>query len=79
MSRTGTLILLGVLVMLTPFSGLPVALRSLLLVVFGLSVLGIGLSLRVSEVRRTGPKEVATSVDSTANPQVEPNASLNIS
>ena len=53
MSRTGILILLGVLIMLTPFSGLPVAIRSLLTVAFGVCVLGIGLTLRAREARNT--------------------------
>ena len=51
MSRTGILILLGVLIILVPFSGLPVALRSLLLVACGIFVLAIGLSLRASEAQ----------------------------
>ena len=49
MSRTSTLILLGVLVILAPFSGLPVAVRNLLAVIFGACVLGIGLSMRARE------------------------------
>lgn len=48
MSRAGSLILLGILVILAPFSGLPMALRSLLAVIFGACVLGIGLSMRSS-------------------------------
>lgn len=52
MSRTSTLILLGILIILAPFSGLPLALRSLLIVVFGICVLGIGFSLRSNEVQR---------------------------
>ena len=47
MSRSSALILLGVLTVLAPFSGLPFAFRTFLLVVFGASVLGIGLSMRV--------------------------------
>ncbi|MCX6787166.1 MAG: hypothetical protein NTY93_01415 [Candidatus Kaiserbacteria bacterium] len=46
MSRASFLILLGVLVILAPFSGLPMAFRSLLAVIFGSCVLGIGLSMR---------------------------------
>lgn len=46
MSRTSTLILLGVLIILAPFSGLPSALWRLLEVIFGTGVLIIGLSLR---------------------------------
>ncbi|MFA6503268.1 MAG: hypothetical protein WCT45_03380 [Candidatus Paceibacterota bacterium] len=51
MSRTGTLILLGVLTMLTPFSGLPIAFRTFLSVLFGALVLAIGLSMRAKESR----------------------------
>ncbi len=51
MSRTGTLILLGIVNMLSPFSGLPIAIRSLITVVIGVGVLGIGLSLRKNEVQ----------------------------
>lgn len=51
MSRTSTLILLGILIILAPFSGLPVAIRSLLAVVFGAAVAGIGLSMRTHEVQ----------------------------
>ncbi len=50
MSRTSTTIILGILIILTPFSGLPVAIRSLLLVVFGLGVLMVGFSMRKHEV-----------------------------
>jgi hypothetical protein len=50
MSRTSTLILLGILIILTPFSGLPIAIRSLFTVAFGIAILGIGLSLRTNEV-----------------------------
>ncbi|MFA6519735.1 MAG: hypothetical protein WCT41_02845 [Candidatus Paceibacterota bacterium] len=53
MSRASTLILLGVLVILAPFSGFPVAIRSLFAVIFGACVLGIGLSMRAREARHT--------------------------
>ena len=49
MSRTSALILLGVLILLVPFSGLPISFRSLLTLVFGACVLGIGLSLRARD------------------------------
>lgn len=51
MSRTSTIILLGVLIILMPFSGLPISIRTLFTVIFGASVLGIGLALRAHEVR----------------------------
>jgi hypothetical protein len=50
MSRTSALILLGVIIILIPFSGLPIAIRSLVNVVCGIAVFGIGLSLRTREV-----------------------------
>ena len=53
MSRTGMLILLGVLTLLTPFSGLPASFRTFLTVAFGVCVLSIGLSLRSREVQKT--------------------------
>jgi hypothetical protein len=49
MSKSSALILLGVLVILAPFSGLPASFRSLLAVIFGACVLGIGLSMRVNK------------------------------
>ena len=49
MSRTSALILLGILILLVPFSGLPISFRSLLTLVFGACVLGIGLSLRARD------------------------------
>jgi hypothetical protein len=55
MSRSSTLILLGVLVILVPFSGLPTALRSLLAAILGACVLGIGLSIRAREARGPEP------------------------
>ena len=51
MSRAGMLILLGVLTIITPFSGLPIAIRSLLATIFGAFVCGIGLSFRTQESR----------------------------
>jgi len=47
MSRPSTLILLGILVILVPFSGLPITFRNLLAIILGACVLGIGLALRV--------------------------------
>jgi len=43
---------MGVLTIVVPYSGLPIALRTLLTVAFGAVVLSIGLSLRMHEVRR---------------------------
>jgi hypothetical protein len=46
MSRASILMILGLLTVLTPFSGLPSALRTLLLIIFGAAVFGIGLAMR---------------------------------
>jgi hypothetical protein len=51
MSRANTLIFLGVLVILAPFSGLPITFRNLLAVIFGACVFGIGFLMRAREVR----------------------------
>lgn len=51
MSRTSTLILLGILIVLTPFSGLPIAFRTLIAVILGVCVSGIGFAIRVHEAR----------------------------
>ncbi len=59
MSRASTLILLGALTIITPFSGLPVAIRSLLAVIFGASVLGIGFALRARDVQMKKASPVA--------------------
>jgi len=56
MSRTNTLIVLGLLMILTPFSGLPISLRTVCAVIFGVSVVGIGLSDRAREIRRKQQK-----------------------
>ena len=63
MSRTSTLILLGILIILAPFSGLPLAIRSLLEAIFGICVLGIGFSLRTHEVHRIETSTVARIVE----------------
>jgi hypothetical protein len=55
MSRSSTLIVLGVVTLLVPFSGLPIALRSILIVALGASVAGIGLLLRSQETARRQP------------------------
>lgn len=49
MSRTSLLIVLGVLTTLTPVSGLPIAIRSPLMVVFGACITIVGLLMRSTE------------------------------
>ncbi len=51
MSRTSTLILIGILIILTPFSGLPIAFRTLIAVILGVCVSGIGFAIRAQEAR----------------------------
>lgn len=46
MTRPSMLITLGIILVLLPFSGLPIAWRSFLLPVAGVAVLAIGISLR---------------------------------
>jgi hypothetical protein len=70
MSRTSTLILLGILVILAPFSGLPIAFRTLLEVIFGACVLGIGFTMRSEESRRAHPP-----VESAPEPEPPPTIS----
>lgn len=57
MSRASVLILLGVLVILAPFSGFPIALRSLFALVLGACVIGIGLMLRTQDAHPAQPHE----------------------
>lgn len=65
MSRASTLILLGILTILTPFSGLPIAMRSTLLVIFGTCIFGIGLSLRIQQARRAQVSAEVSTAEST--------------
>ena len=60
MSRSSILIVLGILSILAPFSGLPSALRTLLAIVLGGAVLGIALSDRVREQHRLISESRAT-------------------
>ena len=62
MSRSSILILVGVLVMLTPFSGMPISIRNLVLVVFGATILGIGLSVRTEKTRPPEPPAPSSNV-----------------
>lgn len=46
MSRHSILMILGILVMFTPFSGVPVSIRTPLLVIFGACIFGLSFALR---------------------------------
>ncbi len=52
MSKSSTLILLGVLIMLAPYSGLPVGLRSILTLIFGALVVGVGIWMRADAAKK---------------------------
>ncbi|MBI2410256.1 hypothetical protein HYV30_04465 [Candidatus Kaiserbacteria bacterium] len=52
MSRASTLILLGLLTILIPYSGLPSSIRSLGAVILGAAVASIGVALRAHDVRK---------------------------
>lgn len=56
MSRASVLILLGVLTIITPFSGFPSAIRSLIAAALGACVLGIGLMFRTREAQGVAPR-----------------------
>lgn len=71
MSRTSAIILLGVLTILTPYSGLPATYRTLITVVLGATVAWVGLLTRSEEMRALrAPDETATGreVSSQASP-----------
>jgi hypothetical protein len=57
MSRSSALIVLGFLTMLVPFSGLPVSVRTVLLVIFGASAVGVGFSMRPGEQRASAERK----------------------
>ncbi len=72
MSRTSALIVLGILTLITPFSGLPMALRSLLTVACGASILGIGLMLRAREAKSAQPPKEAPTSEPTPPSEISP-------
>lgn len=67
MSRNNIFILLGTLIVLVPFIGLPISAWRILEVVFGACVFGLGLSLRAREARHArqgaAPMQVAPGSD----------------
>jgi hypothetical protein len=72
MSRTSTLILLGILIALMPFSGLPIAIRTFLAVIFGACVAGIGVALRAREARSQKQSAEASLSPATPSTPSEP-------
>lgn len=60
MSRASLLILIGVLIALSPFSGLPMAWLSFALPVLGLLTLAIGISFRPKKSAPTNPSHEAS-------------------
>lgn len=71
MSRAGTLILLGILIALTPFLGLPLSLLAWVLPLLGLMVVLTGVSLRrrKQEERVPEPPAAAPAFDLNEPPQ----------
>lgn len=53
MSRETALIVLGVLVALSPYLGLPLSILGIVLPILGLVILGIGVTLRMRVVQST--------------------------
>ena len=51
MSRAGTLILIGILIVLAPVSGLPMSVRMFLSIVFGACVIAIGIIIRSRDAK----------------------------
>lgn len=73
MSRTSTLIALGVITLVTPFSGLPMGLRSLITALCGASVLAIGLMQRARDTRvAVPPPEVVSTPPATPPSGISP-------
>lgn len=73
MSRTSILILLGVLIILAPFSGLPVGIRSFSTVVLGACVAIIGLMVRGNEAkgqRASASATLSPSADESPAPEL---------
>ncbi len=68
MSRTGTLILVGILTIVTPYSGLPVSVRSMLSIAFGAVVVSIGLSLRAKEAKELDTAGVVSASQNEESP-----------
>ncbi len=75
MSRASTLILLGILNMFVPFSGLPMSIRALFAVIVGVCVFSIGLSFRSQEVRAVKPRVETAGSDSSITDHVAEPAS----
>ncbi|MBU1292550.1 hypothetical protein KJ819_00595 [Patescibacteria group bacterium] len=65
MSRESVLSILGVLVLLSPFLGLPLAILSFILPLLGALTLGIALSLRRDRVRKASA--IATSHETSSS------------
>ena len=55
MSRSSTLILVGVLIIIAPFSGFPSALRGLFAAILGAIVIGFGISERSRDAKESPP------------------------
>ncbi|MBU6321435.1 MAG: hypothetical protein KGI78_04595 [Patescibacteria group bacterium] len=60
MSRASVLIIIGILAILAPFSGLPGTVRTLATVALGAAVVGIGVAERSREQRRLVELQAST-------------------
>jgi hypothetical protein len=61
MSRENVLIMLGVLVALSPYLGLPLSVLGIILPILGLLIIGIGVTLRIRMVQSTRGREASGS------------------
>ena len=62
MSRSSALIILGILTVLAPYSGLPVAMRAMIVLVLGAAVLAIGVTMRAEAARLQRRAHEATQI-----------------
>lgn len=74
MSRASLLIVIGVLAILAPFSGLPVSARSLIAVVLGAAVIGIGIAERSREQHRLVAVQSSSALPAPHTAEPEPAA-----
>jgi protein-S-isoprenylcysteine O-methyltransferase Ste14 len=74
MSRSSALILLGVLVVLTPLSGLPQSWITFLLAVFGIIIALIGIAMRTSGPREAHQVPTASMLTTESTDESEPAA-----
>ena len=74
MSRSSALILLGILVVLAPLSGLPESWITALLALLGIGVALMGVALRAEHARRMGHSVAASSAAPLSEPEQVPDS-----